>query len=49
MADKPLHVFTPGPVEMIRRGWGGSGGTWARTHRTGWYSAITSATSTRAR
>jgi hypothetical protein len=27
MADKPLHVFTPGPVEMIRRGWGGRGGT----------------------
>ena len=26
MADKPLHVFTPGPVEMIRRGWGGGGG-----------------------
>ena len=22
MAEKPLHVFTPGPVEMIRRGWG---------------------------
>ncbi len=27
MAEKPLHVLTPGPVEMIRRGWGGSGDT----------------------
>jgi len=25
MAEKPLHVFTPGPVEMIRRGRGGRG------------------------
>jgi hypothetical protein len=27
LAEKSLHVFAPGPVEMIRRGWGGGGST----------------------
>jgi photosystem II stability/assembly factor-like uncharacterized protein len=27
MADKPVHLVESGPVEMIRRGWGGRGGS----------------------
>ena len=35
MAEKPLHVFTPGPVEMIRRGRGGRGAVFTAQHAGG--------------